>query len=83
MIVKVSETSFERSTYYQHKKTRYSPMLCLQLQGIYAETIMHGLKWFHAAGGISEAILLPKGNCSCSYQEVNDEEGVHYLKIGN
>lgn len=58
-------------------------MLCLQLQGIYSETIIYGLKWFNACGGISEAILLPKGSCSCSHQEVNDGDSVHYLKIGN
>lgn len=58
-------------------------MLSLQLQGIYSETIIHGLKWFNAVGGISQAILLPVGFCSCAHLEITDENvPVHYLKIG-
>lgn len=79
---KVSEICSERSGYYPHKKTRYNPMLCLQLQGIYSENIMHGFKWLNASGGISEALLLPKGPCSCSCPEVVDDDSINYLKIG-
>ncbi|CAG9819390.1 unnamed protein product [Phaedon cochleariae] len=81
---KVSEASSERGGYYTHKKLRYNPMLTLQLQEIYSESIIHGLKWFNATGGISQAILLPIGSCSCSYIEnLDDNNPSHYLKIGS
>ncbi|XP_072392830.1 intermembrane lipid transfer protein VPS13B [Diabrotica undecimpunctata] len=81
---KVSETTSERTSYYNHKKLRYTPMLSLQLQGMYCETIIHGLKWFNAMGGVSQAILLPMGPCSCSLIEIPDETSqINYLKIGS
>ncbi|KAG5888478.1 hypothetical protein JTB14_022106 [Gonioctena quinquepunctata] len=81
---KVSEVSSDHSSYYTHKKLRYMPMLCLQLQGIYSETIIHGMKWFNCMGGVSQAVLLPIGICSCSHTEILDESMlVHYLKIGS
>ncbi|XP_060527776.1 intermembrane lipid transfer protein VPS13B isoform X2 [Cylas formicarius] len=78
---KVSESSSEKS-YYSHKKQRYWPMLMLELQGMYSETIIHGLNWFNCMGGISEATLVPVGYCSCSHVEVN-ESTVPYLKLGS
>ncbi|CAG9772920.1 unnamed protein product [Ceutorhynchus assimilis] len=63
-------------------KQRYHPMLTLDLQGIYIDTIIHGLEWFNCTGGISEASLIPLGYCSCGYAEVNDNT-VPYLKLGS
>ncbi|XP_056633940.1 intermembrane lipid transfer protein VPS13B isoform X1 [Diorhabda sublineata] len=81
---KISETTPDRSNYYNQKKQRYTPMLCLKLQGIYSEIIIHGLKWFNAMGGVSYAVLLPLGVCSCSYIEIVDESvQMNYLKIGS
>ncbi|CAG9862164.1 unnamed protein product [Phyllotreta striolata] len=82
---KVSEASPDRGNYYNaHKKIRYNPMLCLQLQGIYCETIIHGLKWLNSTCGISQAVLLPMGSCSCSHTEIPDHStAINYLKIGS
>ncbi|XP_030768330.1 vacuolar protein sorting-associated protein 13B-like isoform X2 [Sitophilus oryzae] len=77
---KVSESSNDKS-YYQQKKLRYYPMLTLDLQGIYSDTIIHGLTWFNCTGGVSEATLFPAGHCSCGSPEVN-ESTAPYLKIG-
>ncbi|XP_076265664.1 vacuolar protein sorting 13B isoform X3 [Rhynchophorus ferrugineus] len=77
---KVSEPSTDK-TYYHHKKLRYWPMLTLNLQGIYSDTIIHGLQWFNCTGGVSEATLIPAGHCSCGSLEVN-ESTAPYLKIG-
>lgn len=58
-------------------------MICLQLQGIYCETIIHGLKWLNSMGGVCQAILLPMGPCSCSHAEVPEgSHSINYLKIG-
>ncbi|XP_050295994.1 intermembrane lipid transfer protein VPS13B [Anthonomus grandis grandis] len=77
---KVSESNSERG-YYSHKKIKYHPMLTLDLTGIYSDTLIHGIQWFNCTGGISEARLVPVGNCSCGNAEVN-ENTVPYLKIG-
>ncbi|KAL1506203.1 hypothetical protein ABEB36_005605 [Hypothenemus hampei] len=78
---KVSEANGERG-YYSYKKIRYHPMLTLNLQGIYADTLIHGLNWFNCTGGVSEAILLPGGHCSCGHLEEN-ESSTPYLKLGS
>nr|CAI5821779.1 unnamed protein product [Callosobruchus analis] len=82
---KVSESSgVERGTLYPQKKLRYNPMLVLKLQGLYTETVIHGMKWFNAMGGIGQAILLPVGPCSCAEVEITDEKRpVNYLQIGS
>nr|CAH7751442.1 unnamed protein product [Callosobruchus chinensis] len=82
---KVSETSgVERGTLYPQKKMRYNPMLVLKLQGLYTETVIHGMKWFNAMGGIGQAILSPVGLCSCAEVEITDEKyPVNYLEIGS
>ncbi|KAF2899131.1 hypothetical protein ILUMI_07040 [Ignelater luminosus] len=62
---------------------KYLPLLTLRLQGIYMESISHGIKWFHCSSGISQAVLLPVGQCSCAHPET--PEGVlptEYLKAG-
>lgn len=78
---KVSESNQERA-YYTHKKLRYHPMLTLDLQGIYSDTLIYGLQWFNCTGGISEATLIPAGYCSCGHFEVN-ESTAPYLKLGS
>ncbi|CAH2007814.1 unnamed protein product [Acanthoscelides obtectus] len=82
---KVSETSgIERGTLYPQKKMRYNPMLVLKLQGLYMETVIHGMKWFSAMGGIGQAILLPVGLCSCAETEIIEEKHpINYLQIGS
>lgn len=63
---------------------KYLPLLTLRLQGIYMESVSHGIKWFHCSSGISQAVLLPIGQCSCAYLETH--EGVlptEYLKAGS
>lgn len=47
-------------------------MLALHVQGVYVEMLMHGIKWFNATVGVSEAALIPIGNCSCSLKEVQE-----------
>ncbi|VEN36376.1 unnamed protein product [Callosobruchus maculatus] len=80
---KVSESSgVERGTLYPQKKMRYNPMLVLKLQGLYTETVIHGMKWFNAMGGIGQAVLLPVGPCSCGEVEITDEKHPsNYLEI--
>ncbi|XP_044753199.1 vacuolar protein sorting-associated protein 13B isoform X2 [Coccinella septempunctata] len=83
VIFKVTDASRERN-YYQHKKLRYMPVLALELQGIYSETITHGPKWLNSTFGISEILLSPLGYCSCSVME--SPEGckpIPYLRIGS
>ncbi|XP_045475296.1 vacuolar protein sorting-associated protein 13B [Harmonia axyridis] len=83
VIFKVTDASRERN-YYQHKKLRYMPVLALELQGIYSETITHGPKWLNSTFGISEILLSPLGYCSCSAME--SPEGckpIPYLRIGS
>ncbi|KAJ8984787.1 hypothetical protein NQ317_003700 [Molorchus minor] len=81
---KVSETRSGSGSYYSQKKLRYNPMLTLQLQGIYSETVIHGLRWFNSMGGVSQALLLPVGFCSCGHPEIKEESAPNpYLKIGS
>lgn len=59
------------------------PVLALELQGIYSETITHGPKWLNSTFGISEILLSPLGYCCCSAME--SPEGckpIPYLRIG-
>lgn len=67
----MSETSGDRA-YYSQRKVKYIPLLALHVQGVYVESLMQGLKWFSATVGVSEAILMPVGNCTCSYKEVQE-----------
>lgn len=57
-------------------------MLTMQLQGIYCETVIHGMKWLNATAGVSEVLLFPVGQCSCSFIEVNEDSPIPYLKLG-
>lgn len=69
--------------YYTTRKLKYWPLLCLELNGCFLETIAHGVEWFNAKVGISEALLIPQGHCTCGYPEVF--EGClpsPYLKAG-
>lgn len=70
---KVSETSSDKA-YYSQRKLKYIPLLTLHVQGVYVEMLMHGIKWFNATVGVSEALMVPIGNCSCSFKEV--QEGI-------
>lgn len=69
--------------YYGTRKLKYWPLITLELNGCFVETIAHGVEWFNAKIGISEALLLPQGHCTCGHPEVID--GVtspYYLKAG-
>lgn len=80
---KVSEVANEHG-YYNQKNLRYRPMLTLELQGIYNETIVHGLKWLNSSFGIGQALLFPVGPCSCSHEEIEDDQiGYCYLALGS
>ncbi|CAH0555543.1 unnamed protein product [Brassicogethes aeneus] len=76
---KVSESGPSDRGYYAQKKLKYWPMLQLQLQGIYSESIVHGIKWLNASFGVSQAVLVPLGPCSCAVAETP----APYLKIGS
>ncbi|KAL3269017.1 hypothetical protein HHI36_008101 [Cryptolaemus montrouzieri] len=83
IIFKVTDASRERN-YYAHKKLRYMPVLALEMQGIYSETITHGPKWLNSTFGISEILLSPLGYCSCSAMEtLEGSKPLPYLRIGN
>lgn len=51
---------------------KYIPLLALHVQGVYVEILMHGMKWFNATVGVSEAVMVPVGYCSCSFKEVQE-----------
>lgn len=67
----MSETSGDRA-YYSQRKVKYIPLLALHVQGVYVEILIHGMKWFNATVGVSEAIMMPIGYCSCSFKEVQE-----------
>lgn len=47
------------------------------------ETILHGVKWFNASFGISQAVLVPIGYCSCGISEFNEGSAApQYLSAG-
>lgn len=81
--LKVSETSSDRG-YYSQRKLRYWPLMSLYIQGVYMETIMHGINWFNVSAGVSEAIIVPVGYCSCGHNEIVDGTvPPRYLSAGN
>lgn len=86
-ISQVSESNQEHGYYSTLKKrcllaALYRPMLTLDLEGIYSDTLISGLQWFNCTGGISKATLMPVGYCSCGNVEVN-ESTAPYLKLGS
>lgn len=78
----MSETSGDRA-YYSQRKVKYIPLLVLHVQGVYVEMLILGVKWFNVTLGVSEAVMVPIGNCTCSFKEV--PEGIStpvYLNSG-
>lgn len=78
----MSECRSDRG-YYSQKKMKYLPVLTLRLQGIFSDTIMHGVKWFHVSCGVSQIVLVPVGPCTCSHIETPAGLApADYLKAG-
>lgn len=69
--------------YYGARKLKYWPLLCLQFNGCYLDTIVAGREWTSVQMGIDEALLVPQGSCSCGVSDVWDNmETQYYLKTG-
>lgn len=69
--------------YYGARKLKYGPLLCLQLNGCYLDTIVAGREWTSVQMGIAEALLIPQGSCSCGVSDIWDKtETQYYLKTG-
>ncbi|KAK9889545.1 hypothetical protein WA026_006900 [Henosepilachna vigintioctopunctata] len=83
VIFKVTDASRDRN-YYSHKKLRYMPVLALELQGIYSESVSQSPQWFNFTFGMSEILLSPLGYCSCATMETTEGcKPIPYLRIGN
>ncbi|XP_071057652.1 intermembrane lipid transfer protein VPS13B isoform X2 [Onthophagus taurus] len=83
LVFKVSESSSDRS-YYSQKKLKYYPLLLLKVQGLYSETIIHGLKWVNAKAGIGNIEIQPLGLCTCGVVDIFEENSVQcYFSAGS
>lgn len=56
----------------------------MELNELFVETVAHGLEWFNARIGISEATLNPQGHCTCGHAEVYEgQPEPNYLNAGS
>lgn len=70
--------------YYSSRKLKYWPLITLELNELFVETEAHGVEWFNAKLGISEANLIPQGHCTCGHAEVFEGQAEPtYLKAGS